>query len=191
MTDRSLWRYDLPGVLLTCGVLALGAWSGLVHAPRTVRQYTEAKANLAKTRSALRAADAALHRQRAEVAALEEDIARRGALPARSPVEADLQTIAHLARNNGLELVRVTPLASATYPGITKLEYSVEGRSTFAALLGFLRDFERASFWADITQLQMADAAPGPTEDGAVRTARFVVSLFAAHDGAETPATAK
>ncbi len=99
--------------------------------------------------------------------------------PRWSLVDATDLTLGRLASDNGVELVELQPTAGKTYPGITELKYTIQSRSTFEDLVGFLADFEKADFWADVTQLSIGHR--GATGGAPTRhlPAQFVVSLFA------------
>lgn len=178
MKRHSLLVYDGVGLAVTIALVALGAWCGLHHAPQAAAHWRSANSDMNDAQGSLRTVEAALHKQQSDCRSLEQDIENRGALPSQSPVESDLQTIAKLARDNRMELARVVPLETKSYPGITESKYAIESRAAFAGLLGFLRDFHESAFWADITELSIDDRNQGK-QRSEQRSARFVVSLFA------------
>ena len=179
MKKRKRIIYDLVGISLTVGIVGVGIWLGFLQ-PRSASQRLSAlKSDWSRKKAELRSVEEAKRRQSAELADLQKDIRSRGALPAQSPIEAELRTIDELARKNRMELDGVTPVTSKEYPGITELKYAVQGRSTFAGLLGFLRDFEQSTFWADVTRLKIGGRAGNRGEGNAFRPIEFEVNLFA------------
>ena len=185
MRSGSLIIFDVAGAAVMIGVAALGVWCGLLHPQTTSQHLAGLQSKLTAARSSLRVAESAKRRQLSELAALQEDIKLRGALPSRSPVEADLRTIAEVARNNQMELAQVKPAATKEYPGITELKYLVEARSTYEDILGFLREFEQSAFWADITELKISGQARKANKNDTLRSAEFVISLFASNSPSE------
>ena len=185
MRSSSLIIFDVAGAAVTICVAALGVWCGLLHPQTTSQHLADLQSKLTTTRSTLRGAENAMRRQLSELATLQEDIKLRGALPSRSPVEADLRTIAEVARNNQMELAQVKPAATKEYPGITELKYLVEARSTYEDILGFLREFEQFAFWADITELKISGQARKANKNDTLRSAEFVISLFASNSPSE------
>ena len=185
MRSSSLIIFDVAGAAVMIGVAALGVWCGLLHPQTTSQHLAGLQSKLTAARSSLRVAESAMRRQLSELAALQEDIKLRGALPSRSPVEADLRTIAEVARNNQMELAQVKPAAEKEYPGITELKYLVQARSTFEGVLGFLREFEQSAFWADITELKISGQARKANRNDTLRSVEFVISLFASNSPSE------
>ena len=185
MRSSSLIIFDVAGAAVTICVAALGVWCGLLHPQTTSRHLADLQSKLTATRSSLRIAESATHQQLLELAALQEDIRLRGALPSRSPVEADLRTITEVALNNQIELAEVKPDATKEYPGITESKYLVEARSTYEDILGFLREFEQSAFWADITELEISSQGRKGHQNDTLRSAEFVVSLFASNSPSE------
>ena len=185
MRSSSLIIFDVAGAAVTICVAALGVWCGLLHPQTTSQHLAGLQSKLTAARSSLRVAESAMRRQLSELAALQEDIKLRGALPSRSPVEADLRTIAEVARNNQMELAQVKPAAEKEYPGITELKYLVQARSTFEGVLGFLREFEQSAFWADITELKVSGQARKANRNDTLRSVEFVISLFASNSPSE------
>ncbi len=178
MKQRSLIIYDLLGAGITALIVAVAGWCGFSHLPATAAVLIESRAALADAKTQLNSAEHALRQQQATQDALRADIASRGALPERSPVETDLRTIVRLAREHELELIEVAPINGKSYPGIAELRYAVRARGTYSGLLGFLNTFEQSPFWADVTSLEIS--APRVAEaDQGQRTASLTVSLFA------------
>lgn len=185
--NRSLVIYDLVGAALVCGLAALGIWSGFFHLQASAERVDRARKQLATTAATLAEAETALRNEQAQRSQLAGDIARRGALPQRSPVEDDLRDVARIARDSAVELVQVTPLAGEKYPGLVELRYSVRARGNFAGLLGFLRDFEHSSLWADITGLQIGQGTRGEGNGEGEQQAEIILSLFAAQEKGAAP----
>ena len=183
MKKRVLHIDDFVGLFAVLVVASLGVWSGVFHAPRTTQRLEDLQAGMRDMRNTLRSAEAALRRQQAELTALEKDIAQRGALPRKSPVESDLRLLTTLAEGNQVELTRIFPSSDKTYPGITESKYAVEAKTTFAGLVDFLHAFENSPFWADITSLEIGQPRnQKATGEDASQKTRFVVSLFASND---------
>jgi hypothetical protein len=180
MQKKPFLVYDLMGAALVCGVAALGVWSGCFHLQASSAHLQRTREKLVKTGEALADAESVLRREQLRRTQLADDIARRGALPQRSPVEDDLRDIALIARDSHVELVQVSPLASEQYPGLVELRYTVQTRGRFDGLLGFLRAFERSTLWADITSLEIGGGGRETSADEQAQNASLVLSLFAA-----------
>jgi hypothetical protein len=189
MKTRTLLIYDGLGAATTIAVLALGVWLGLMRPSADSTRLLTLRAELAEAKTSLRAASDELLLHTDRLAELKRNLEQRGALPTKSPVEADLRVITFLARDNAVELGEVTPVGGKTYPGINELRYAVKTKSTFDGLVRFLADFQKATLWADITQLKVG--VP-PSLDGgsdATRSAEFTVSLLSSCESPDQEAT--
>ncbi len=173
---------DVIGSTVILALLLLGAWSGAVHYPETSKKFTELESNYEHLRTSLQSTNNAIRRKTAELAMLQEDIRVRGSLPNRSPVEDDLKRIVRMARNNNMNLIRVAPSTEKDYPEVTELKYTVETKSRFEDLIGFLKDFEDAEFWADVTSLKIGSQKNRRDEENQRQTNEIGVSLFATRD---------
>ena len=186
MKKSSLIIYDVVGSALVLALIGVGLWCAIVRPQATNRRTATLKAELAELQATQRANQDVLHRKTAELAELTQDLNRRGVLPEQSPVEKDLHTLAELARASELELLEIAPSTTNTYPGITELQYSVKARSSYVSLIDFMKRFRKASFWADIVDLEIVgDMNP----EHRIYTVELVVSLFAANDGGDSTNT--
>jgi hypothetical protein len=182
MRIGNLLVYDVLGAGAMIGVAALGVWLGVVRPSADNDRLATLRAHLSDTRTALQVASEELHAQSTRLEELRNNLEERGALPTRSPVEADLRVITRLARANDVELREVTPIGGKTYPGINELRYAVNAQSTFGGLVSFLSEFQEASIWADITHLKIGVAVESDRGSSAIRSAELVVSLLASQE---------
>lgn len=102
-----------------------------------------------------------------------------GTLPEGTPVEEDLRLLAQIATRNGLETVRVMPLAGRDYPGMHETRYSFQLRGRTQAMARMLKGVEEAPCWADVSYLRLQ--REGADRDGsAILLASLTFSLFSA-----------
>ncbi|MCB9851092.1 MAG: hypothetical protein H6817_10365 [Phycisphaerales bacterium] len=188
MRRNSLPIIDLVGGSVTCGVVALGVWCTFFHLSTTSQHLTTVRSQLADMHKSVIAGEEALREKKRERDALERDIAERGALPERSPVESDLREIARMAKAEGIDLTQVTPVQGAEYPGLLELRYAINARADYDALLAFLRRFKDSTLWADIIRLDIGGRRGDPSSEESVQPTALVMSLFATHDDEKTTA---
>lgn len=180
--------YDVVGGGLVLAIALFGLWTTFVHLPDSHARLERALKEKKDLKMALRAVEQNLNSSNIELAGVEGEVSQRGALPKSAPVNANLQAITRLIRSNQIDLVTVDPGDVKQYPGLTQLNYRVECRTTFGAMLAFLSDFESEPFWADLTKLKII-GAPTTFEPGdETHKAEFVVSLFAARSNTEAGA---
>jgi Tfp pilus assembly protein PilO len=118
-----------------------------------------------------------------------EELESKGALPSQTPVEKDLARITRLAQKHRLTLDEIVPQASAEYPGIRELCYSVKGEGRFTDWLAFLRGFETCPFWADITHMKVTQTGQGARAMFSTTRVELTVGFFSAMDVPEEAAT--
>ncbi len=179
---RSLLAYDLFGAAAAIAVGTVGLWSGLVRPQTSSQQLNDLQTRLAEARTSYETTLTAIERKSIELNRLRTKVQENGSLPQRSPVEADLRRLSQLAVDNHVQLVEIAPLATEQYPGLTELTYSAHASGTFGGLMAFMRDFERAPFWADISRVRLSRKG---SLDDPHRSAEIVVSLFASQNGDE------
>jgi hypothetical protein len=185
MNRYSLLIYDVIGAALVLTLVGVGVWCGVIDRPRAGEALAAAHVEQAKLTAETRSIESAVAEARTKVGSLDEQMKTRGALPERSPVEADLLAITNLARQGGVELFDVRPNGARRYPGVVELRYALRAEGSFTAILRFLDDFRESSFWADVTQLKLS-REPGETAEAAAHCkADLVVSLFASDTGGE------
>ncbi len=177
--------YDLVGGGLVLALIAVGLWSTFIHLPDSSERFTRAQSELLNLNKSLRSVEHSLSSSNAELAEVEADVNQRGALPTSAPVDANLQAITRLIQTNKIELINVDPIDEKQYPGLLELNYKVQCRSGFDAILAFLEDFEAEPFWADLTELRILGAPASMEPKAPSHRAEFVVSIFAAHTVAE------
>lgn len=183
--DKSLVVYDVVGGGLVLAIALFGLWSTFVHLPDSNKRLEVAQKEMGDLKRSLRAVEVNLSSSNVELANVEAEVSERGALPKSAPVNANLQAITRLIRSNKIDLITVDPGEQKQYPGLTQLNYRVECRSGFGAILAFLEDFESEPFWADLTKLRILGAPASFESKDATHRAEFVVSLFAAHSSTE------
>ncbi len=183
--DKSLVVYDIVGGGLVLAIALFGLWSTFVHLPDSNKRLEVAQKEMGDLKRSLRAVEVNLSSSNVELANVEAEVSERGALPKSAPVNANLQAITRLIRSNKIDLITVDPGEQKQYPGLTQLNYRVECRSGFGAILAFLEDFESEPFWADLTKLRILGAPASFESKDATHRAEFVVSLFAARSSTE------
>ncbi len=172
---------DAIGALLLAALLGVGLWSALLQTTAISRRMRAAQDELADVRTARRAGETAVQRLQSEIAELEAEMQQRGAPVPGSSAEDELHAVASIARQNGLEILSVSPMPAQEYPGLSEVRYALEGRATFSAWTAFLARFEQMPFWGDITQVKMRAERAAPQEAAAPHLVSFTLSLFSAH----------
>lgn len=172
--------YDLIGGGLVLSLISVGLWSTFIHLPDSSERFDRARGELTQLSQSLRAVEHNLRSSTVELAGVEAEVDERGALPDSAPVDANLQAITRLIQTNNIELINVDPIEQKLYPGLMELNYKVQCRSGFNAILAFLEDFESEPFWADLTKLRILGAPPSMDSQEVSHRTEFVVSLFAA-----------
>ena len=177
--------YDLIGGGLVLTLISVGLWSTFIHLPDSSERFARAQGELTDLNQSLRAVEHNLRNSTVELAGVETEVDERGALPDSAPVDANLQAITRLIQTNNIELINVDPIEQKQYPGLLELNYKVQCRSGFDAILAFLADFESEPFWADLTKLRILGAPTSMDSKDVSHRTEFVVSLFAARSTAE------
>lgn len=180
LKDSPFLLYDLVGATLVLGLVLAGSWSSFVHLPDSRDRFSQNRVGLADLRQSLRRVEANLRDSNTELSLVKAEVKDRGALPESSPVDANLQTITRLIQKNQIELINVNPVDEKQYPGLTELNYKIQCRSGFDAMLRFLGDFEAEPFWADLTSLKILGATNPTGLENPRHKTEFIVSLFAA-----------
>lgn len=183
---------DLAGGGL-CAVLA-GAIIWYATGPQHHMQVELEALTRASRQTGAELADvsATLDQRRTALAELADHLRREGAMPSRTPLERDLNTLTTLAQQTQVTIARITPLPSQEYPGLLELRFSCEASGTLPDIVAFFRAVERHPFWTDIGYLNVrpAPATDEKPDEKALLSLTFVVSLFSSSSSvdAATPA---
>lgn len=185
--DRTIWGIDLTGGVLTaaCAVIAVGH---LVGPTRAVGQrIRELQAEVKGRESELADLRVTLHQRQEAAKALADKMRALGSLPAETPVEQDLRTIADLARFHALRLSEVSPHSTVEYPGVRELQYLLIGEGQFEEWVAFLTSFQKCSFWADVTYVKFSQPGKAGLDSSATARAELTVSFYAAVEPPDDP----
>jgi len=185
--DWKLRSLDAIGLFTVAVCLTVTLWLILVRWDQTKQQADELRGilrNAEQDRQSLRAAqlqqvDLLTRRQR--------ELDASGRLPQRPPLEAYFQELSALAARRGLTVIRHQPLTEHRYPGLVEHCYAYEVSGTYPSLARFLRDIEKADYWADVGYLKLDGGPLLNTSEDALRVAQLTISLFSAPAPAGKP----
>jgi len=186
--QQSVLIVNLVGGALACVLAVAGVWQTVLRPNTASAELRESKLTLADKTRDLAVLRHELDNQSELLEGCQATLTTAGARPERTPIEDNLRTITDLARRNDIELTEVTPLVTASYPGILETRYRVRGRGAYVNLANTLRQFEACDFWGDITHLHI-DGSSRAAETGTyARELELTVSFYsvAESESAET-----
>lgn len=183
---QSLLMYDAVGMLLVLAALAVGVWTGLIAPGSGNQALGYARTELDRILRDANTMEAAVHAQESDLSKLKLKVAAEGALPTRSPVEANLREITDLANRHYIKVSNILPVGLREHAGVTELKQAITANGAYADLISFLRGFEKAKFWADIIELKISNRATRGDESMVKPTVSLDVSLFAAPSPEDT-----
>ena len=187
--DRPLIVYDLVGGAVVTALLGIGVWTAVCAPISGGPRLRSARTQLDRLLADARAMSAAVNAKQSEERELQARIEAQGALPTRAPIDAGLREVTRLAKINGVTVADVRPDGKRDYTGVTEQRFAVNTSGPFSNVLGFLRAFEKAPFWADVTQVTITSDHKDARQPSSETRVALVVSLFsaAAEKDAATP----
>ena len=160
---------------LACAAAGIGfGWIGSDQTARRIDVLTNQGIQLNRRMAALKTA---LHRQQDLFQQRTQAFGARDLLPEASPVERELRTVTDLARSNGLEVTGLVPIGSWNYPGLREVRYRMTTSGSYTSYVRFLRAFEQAASWSDLTFIELSSADPQSSEQ---KLGELTISLYAA-----------
>ena len=180
---------NLSGGVVLMALAGVAAWYGFGEPSTASATVAECRAEVAVVEEDVARIRQNLAKWLSSLEANREELESKGSLPSQTPVEKDLARITRLAQKHRITLDEIVPQVSAEYPGIRELCYSVKGDGRFTDWLAFLRGFEACSFWADITHLKITQAGQGARAMFSTSRVELTVGFFSATDVTEETAT--
>ncbi|MCO6436326.1 MAG: hypothetical protein J5J06_04480 [Phycisphaerae bacterium] len=169
---------DAVGVIILAACAGIALWLTVFRFEARAVDGRQLREALRTARWDLSTLEQAKARQSALVKQRHEELSKRGHPPESAPVEGYVQALSGWAARRDLSALGQTPLPSRSYPGLNEqlLTYDVSG--SLPGIAQFLRDVERADFWADISHLAIEQATDAALQGQCVANLTF--SLFAA-----------
>ena len=185
---------DAAGGACVAACVAAFIWLTLVRPQSPATTIRTLSLSVAELRSELVGFKALRDQEQSLVAARKAELADRGHLPDKPPVEEYFQTFARLAARHGLQVRSQTPLHSRAYPGLLEQRYVCEVVGPVSGIVRFLRAIEDTDFWADVSYLKIENRSPQNNRRGSNAStsnaafARLTISLFSAPAVSESSA---
>ena len=167
---------DLVGSVVVAALLAGGGWLAFVGGDETSAKVNELSEQIGATTHDIATLRAVQGRQEVLLAVSRRELAERGQLPVRAPIEEYFRTLSRLAADCGLEVKSQSPLPSRQYSGLLEQRFSYEVTGSTDGIMRFLAAIERTDYWADVSHLSVQRG----TEAVAERAASLTLSLFSA-----------
>lgn len=180
MKSQPLIIIHVGGALATLAVVVSVAWYAFADPETASGQLHQLSREVKELNEDLMRLHAVLDQQSNRQRKLLEAAQRLGRLPSKSPIDRDLKKISALASANGVKLLEVAPTSTVRYPNVLELRYRVKAEGVYADQLGFLADFERSAFWADVTYLRLAQRTKDQDGSDPIRQSEITVSFFSA-----------
>jgi Tfp pilus assembly protein PilO len=183
MKRSSLIVIDLAGACIVTSCVGALVWMVLLRDNEAGKQAADLRDSVSTLRKDLGALRGTLDEQQARVAKQKEELAERGALPERTPIEAELNQLSQLARSSSIDILAVSPLPEQTYPGLLELRYSIQITGRMPDIAQFFRAIEAAPMWADVSYMHIDEGGNRSQEPGSQpRLATLTMSFFSAAD---------
>lgn len=186
--NNSLFWIDAFAVLLIVATCAGVGWYTLIRENKTARAVTAAGTDLVTLRRDLAMLTSTIEEQQRSAKALDQDLARQGALPHVTSVERDLQVLVQLAKERDITVLFVQPLPSIEYPGLVEMRFSIEAIGRTGDIVGFMQAIQNVAVWADISYLSITQAAAHNPFGSEGRSAVLTLSLFSSPEAVPQPA---
>jgi hypothetical protein len=150
----------------------------MVHNHQARREVKRLAQVISEARQDRRALETARDQQRVMLERNEAELAERGHLPDRAPVETYFRTLSAMALEHNVRVVRYNPLATRQYTGLLERRYAYEVTGSLPDLVRFLQAIEDTEYWADVSYMKL-ERGVGTEEVAAnSRVAVLTISLF-------------
>ncbi len=169
---------DLLGGTVVAGCILGACWMAFVHGDGTREEVAQVSEHLRAASRDVASLRTVLDRRSALVVQRTRELADRGQLPTRAPVEAYFRELSRLAQECQLNVVSQEPRTPRQYPGLLEQRFSYDVSGPTDGIMRFLAAIERTEFWADVSYLKIQHGPGAENVAAERRSASLTLSLF-------------